>query len=59
MRTVSYSSRLSTIVSPLRTNSIGSGEIMISGVPFVPHFSSELSRGFHCASPALPAAVSG
>jgi len=47
------------ILSPCLLNSIGSGEIMISGVPLVPHFSSTLFRGSHFASPALPAAVSG
>src|SRR6187549_2135833 len=47
------------ILSPSLTNSIGSGEIMISGVPFVPHFNNTLSRGFHLASPVRPAAVSG
>ncbi len=59
VRTLSYSSSRITIVSPTFVNSIGSGEIMISGVPFVPQCSSELSRGFHCARPARPAAVSG
>src|SRR5262249_50337306 len=47
-----------TILSPCLLNSIGSGEIMISGVPFVPHLRRTLLRGFHLASPALPASVS-
>src|SRR5262245_62948313 len=48
-----------TIVSPFLLNSIGSGEIMMSGVPFVPHFRRTLLRGFHFASPVFPAAVKG
>ena len=59
VRTESYSSSRMMILSPSLLNSIGSGEIMISGVPFVPHFRRMLLRGFHFASPALPAAVSG
>src|SRR5688572_30221181 len=47
------------IVSPALRKSIGSGEIMMSGVPFVPHFRRTLLRGFHFASPAFPAAVKG
>src|SRR5688572_11972321 len=47
------------ILSPSLLNSIGSGEIMMSGVPFVPHFRRMLLRGFHFASPAFPAAVKG
>ena len=58
-RRASYSSIASKMSSPCFESSIGSGEIMISGVPLCPHFSSSLSRGFHSASFALPAALSG
>src|SRR4029078_9357775 len=47
------------IVSPFLVKSIGSGEIMMSGVPLVPHFRRTLLRGFHFASPLFPAAVKG
>ena len=59
VRTESYSSSRMMIVSPSLRKSIGSGEIMMSGVPFVPHLRRMLLRGFHFASPAFPAAVSG
>src|SRR5262249_1880488 len=60
VRTVSYSSRRSRIVSPLFTNSIGYGSSMIVGMPFGRQPGATLSvRGLNAARAFFAASVNG
>ena len=60
VRTVSYSSSRSRMVSPLRTNSSGYGCSMIVGIPFGRQPGATLSvSGLNAARFFLPASVSG